>query len=179
MDAITDNTSKLLQIKIDTCNKLSNRINILKNVTVILCMLFLFVFTSCFSKYIITSITTPIDKMEKAASEIASGNLNVELDTNTDDEIGKLAISFSKMISQLKGYITEISKILGCISKGDLSITTSDNFNGDFSEIKNSLDNILSSLKNVFLEIRDAASDLMLYNQIQPQLKKVLLQVIV
>ena len=49
----------------------------------------------------------------------------------------------------------------------------------DFSEIKNSLDNILSSLKNVFLEIRDAASDLMLYNQILPQLKKVLLQVIV
>lgn len=162
MDSITDNTSKLLQIKIDTCNELSNKIQVLKNVTisiVIICILFLFILTSHFSKFIIHSITTPINNMEKAAAEIASGNLNVELDTTTDDEMGKLAVSFSQMISQLKGYITEISTVLGSISKGDLSVTTSDNFNGDFSEIKDSLDNIVSSLKNIFLEIKDAASE--------------------
>ena len=88
---------------------------------------------------------------------IAEGNLNVEIDCDTEDEIGALAESFKMMISNIKSYISEIDKVLGDISKGDLNTNTTSNYNGDFIDLKNSLDNIISSLNNVFYEIKESA----------------------
>lgn len=162
MDTITSKTEELLQVKIDTCNKLNDKIRILKYVIMALilaCVIILFVLTSTLTKRIIKLITKPIEELVEAASQIADGNLNVTLNTYTDDEIGVLAASFEKMTGQLKAYIAEISTVLGSISKGDLSVTTSNNFNGDFSEIKNSLDNITSSLKKVLSSVKETASE--------------------
>ncbi len=162
MEAITSNTSKLLQIKIDTCNKLSSKIKTLKYITIVVILIIivlLFVLTTILSKKIINLITKPIDELVKAASEISEGNLNVTLNSHTDDEIGILAASFEKMIKNLKGYIAEISTVLGSISKGNLSVDINDDFKGDFIEIKNSLDNILVSLKKVFTSIKEASAE--------------------
>ena len=50
------------------------------------------------------TISSPIEKLESLAKEIAKGNLNINVDVNTSDEIGSLANSFSEMASNLKKY---------------------------------------------------------------------------
>jgi len=48
------------------------------------------------------SITKPIIELDKAALQVSSGNLSVAIDINTKDEIGTLASSFTKMITNVK-----------------------------------------------------------------------------
>ena len=161
MNSITDNTEKLLQLKIDTCNSLAHNIKILQIITssiIIISIISLFVLTLILAKRIVKSISDPLDKIEVAAKQMAEGNFDISLDTNSYVEINKLSNSFSSMISQLRGYISEISEVLGSISNGNLTVKTSDNYKGDFIEIKNSLDNIVNSLSEVFSSIKTTTS---------------------
>lgn len=161
MNSITSDTEKLLQLKIDTCNTLANKLRILRTVAsiiIVISIISLFILTSILSKYIVKSISDPLDKIEIAAKEIADGNLDISLDTDSYVEINKLSISFSNMISQLKGYISEISEVLGSISSGNLTVKTTDNYKGSFIEIKHSLDDILNSLATIFSSIKETSS---------------------
>lgn len=47
-------------------------------------------------------VTSPIKELTKIANEISKGNLDMELDIKSQDEIGELASSFKKMTRDLK-----------------------------------------------------------------------------
>jgi len=161
MNQISDDILLLLQAKIDTCNKLSTNLTILKIISIIIiviAMLISLTLSLFLAKFITKQISDPIDDMKKVAEEMANGNLEVSINITSNDEVGALASSFSQMITTLKHYISEISTVLGNISQGNLNIYTSENYKGNFIEIKTSLDNIVQSLSGVFLEIRDATS---------------------
>lgn len=161
MDSITSDTELLLQLKIDTCNVLAQKLKTLRIITSIiigLSIISLFALTIVLAKSIIKSIIQPFSDLENVANEIANGNLDISLDTDSYIEINKLTDSFSIMISQLKKYISDISEVLNKISSGDLTITTSDNYEGSFMEIKHSLDNIINSLNSIFSKIKETSS---------------------
>lgn len=66
---------------------------------------FLTIATSIFSGYFIArSISKPINKLKLATIEIANGNLDTLIESKSKDEIGDLAISFSRMTADLKKY---------------------------------------------------------------------------
>ena len=160
-EAISDNIDEMLQINIDDCNKLVRKLAILEILALIVSIagiVFFIVMTSVLSRGITKIIADPILKMKEAAHMLAEGNLNIDIEVESKDEIGDLAVSFKEMINNLKGYIEEIDNILGTIARGDLGSKTSNNFKGNFIQIKESLDNILKSLNSTFYEIRDAAS---------------------
>ncbi len=159
MNEITNSTTELLQEKIDTANKLSNNLKVLQiitNISIALSILASAALTLFLTKYITKVITKPIYSMEKVAREISNGNLDVSIEVNSKDELGNLAASFSQMVTIIKGYINDISNVLGSISQGDLSVSTKEDYKGNFVEIKYSLDNILKSLREVFSEIKEA-----------------------
>jgi len=54
------------------------------------------------SIYLIRSINKPITKLKEVAGEIAKGNLEVESEPMSDDEIGELAIRFNDMRKSIK-----------------------------------------------------------------------------
>ena len=157
MNQISSDISLLLQKKIDNCNELAAELIILKSISII-CVIVAIIVSSILvlviSKNLTKEISQPIDIMRKVAEEIAEGNLDVSVDIESKDEFGMLAFAFSKMINNLKAYISEISIILGNISKGDLITSTSEEYKGNFIEIKQSLDNIVKSLSDVFTNIK-------------------------
>jgi signal transduction histidine kinase/HAMP domain-containing protein len=51
---------------------------------------------------LIRAISSPIRKLTEAANYIARGNLEVKIDINTKDEIGKLASTFNEMAGKLR-----------------------------------------------------------------------------
>lgn len=162
MDEITSDISLLLQQKIDSCNKLSEKLFIFKLISIIAVVIAIIssiVISILILKYIIKQISSPIDAMKKVAEEISEGNLGVSIDITSKDEFGILALAFSNMVHTLKRYINEISIILGNVSKGNLIVSTNENYKGDFIEIKESLDNIINSLTEVFANIKEASSN--------------------
>ncbi|MBE6071563.1 MAG: HAMP domain-containing protein [Clostridium butyricum] len=161
MNEISTDISLLLQAKIDNCNILASKLSILKTISIVVVGITIvssIIIGSFISKYLTKQISSPIDDMKRVAEEIASGNLDVSINVISNDELGALALAFSKMISTLKGYISEISLILGSISEGNLKISTNEDYKGNFIEIKKSLENIINSLSDVFLNIRETSN---------------------
>jgi len=58
--------------------------------------------------FVSRSIINPIKKLEKVAEEFINGNLNVRAEVESDDEIGKLAMTFNELMDRVKKYINEV-----------------------------------------------------------------------
>jgi methyl-accepting chemotaxis protein len=64
------------------------------------------------------SITKPVKKIQLIAEELASGNVEVSITVNQNDEIGALAKAFQKLID----HIQETARNMVLLANGDLTI---------------------------------------------------------
>jgi methyl-accepting chemotaxis protein len=71
-----------------------------------------------FGIFIARSISKPVNKMVEAAEKLALGDINVNVEADTKDEIGSLAESFRKMIANIRGQAIAAEKI----AAGDMTI---------------------------------------------------------
>lgn len=109
---------------------------------------------------LVLGITKPIKSLNAAAARIASGELDVNIDCKSNDDIGELADSFRKTTATLHnyvGYIDELSSVLNEIADGNLDISLTLEYKGKFAELKSALDNITNSLNGTLSEINLAA----------------------
>lgn len=96
----------------------------------------------------------PIQDIVDAANSITSGNLDIGLSIDSDDEIGVLADAFMETSHSLKNMIGDISQVLEGISHNDYTVDTRITYNGDFIKIKESFMDILQNLNNAMQDIR-------------------------
>ena len=54
------------------------------------------------TRFFAQGLTTPLREMADISKEIAQGNYDVEVNINSQDEIGSLAITFNKMVKELR-----------------------------------------------------------------------------
>ena len=52
----------------------------------------------------------PLQELTEAARQVDSGNYNIQLDYNRDDEVGRLTQTFKRLISHMKENITDLKK---------------------------------------------------------------------
>lgn len=103
------------------------------------------------------SISRPVEEMAQAAKKMAQGDLNIQVESHSNDEIGQLGQALSGMILSIRSYIEDIRVNLAKISKGDLTVTTDMDYQGDFVALKDSIDGIVLSLNDVMMQINMAA----------------------
>ena len=65
---------------------------------------------------LIRSITKPLERMTRAAEEIAKGNFNVVIREQRADEIGRLAATISHMTARLSAFVKGQKRFLGDVS---------------------------------------------------------------
>ena len=110
--------------------------------------------------FISMTIVRPIQGLEKIATKLAEGNLDVTVDIQSQDEVGHLAASISALVERLRTYIVyinEISSLLHEMGNGNLCLTFRNSFDGDFRKIKDEMENTVSLLSNSLESIRNAA----------------------
>ncbi len=106
------------------------------------------------------SITKPLKRLNHAVDKLASGELDVEVQVNSHDEVGDVARGVEKIVERLKVYILyidEISNVLRQIGKGDLTFTLQHEYSGDFAKVKKSLLSIRSTLTETMVSISQSA----------------------
>ena len=103
------------------------------------------------------SILSPVREIEGVYSEMAKGNMQVQLSYESQDELGSMARSIRKTNSLLASYIQDISEKLSQISRGDMRINVDMDYIGDFAAIKQAIQNTASALNHTLLTINTAA----------------------
>ena len=78
--------------------------------TMVIAILVLIVLSSLAAFKFSKSITKPLENMVVAANNIAEGDLNVELENDSHDEVGQLSAAIDKMTKNLKGLVVEIEQ---------------------------------------------------------------------
>lgn len=110
--------------------------------------------------FVSKNIVKPLRQLSIAADKIANGDLDVNLDLKTKDEIFLVSDSFKRTVIRLKTYIlyiNEISQLLNKIGEGDLNLTFEQNYDGDFKTIKDALLNTSNILNYTISEFNVAA----------------------
>lgn len=105
-------------------------------------------------------IVRPIEQLHNVADRIAKGELDVEVNVDSNDEIGAVADSIDKTVIQLKDYIKyidEIAEVLGEIAEGNLLFTLKQDYAGEFGKIKVALENISQTLTHTIHGITSTA----------------------
>ena len=94
-------------------------------------------------------ISRPVNKMVAAADQLALGDVNVNVEANTKDEIGKLAESFGRMIASTRAQAMTVERI----ASGDLTIevdvrSEKDVLGRKLSEMVDSNNEVLTNISN-------------------------------
>lgn len=77
---------------------------------IIFLTIIIFLFILSLSIFMSLTIINPIRKLEKAALKIGQGEFDVELNTNSKDEIGSLTRSFNQMANKLSTITSELKE---------------------------------------------------------------------
>jgi methyl-accepting chemotaxis protein len=125
-------------------------------------MIILFGAASCILLLRITekSITNPMKEIQEVMIDISKGNLAVNINYNSRDEIGVLCDAVRQTSNKLKNYITNITNIIKKMEDKDLTVRTDLDYEGDFKPIQISLDHITASLINMITVFRETSEQI-------------------
>lgn len=98
-----------------------------------------------------------VSKLVANLKKLANGQLDIhqtvaEGDTDTSETkvaFTQIAQALNLTVESLRGYISEISKILMEIAQGNLVLDITGDYRGDFNDIKTSLNLIINSLNDI------------------------------
>ncbi len=133
-------------------NKVMESLKYFQNsITVMLIFTSLAFFLSIFLALIISSsINKPVQKLKSVLERIKEGDLNAEIDIDSKDEIGLIAIAIKETIERLKHVISDVRNVSRDIV----------NFSGKLSGITNEFSNNLNMQAEKATQIASSAEEM-------------------
>lgn len=131
----------------------------LKRARVLLIILLVFIVALCLAiaTTLSRSIGRPVSLLTDAAKKLAEGNLDIEMEYQSRDELGVLAEAFREMSLNIKAIIKDVDSILGAMSKGDFTVFPQVEYIGDYVSIENAIVNISERLSSTLNQINQSA----------------------
>jgi methyl-accepting chemotaxis protein len=93
----------------------------------------------------------PLDTMAEAAGRIAIGDVDVEVETRSEDEIGRMAAAFREMVAYLRSMVGAAERV----AAGDLTVEVAPRSEQD--ALGRSVRAMVGSLQETLGEVREAA----------------------
>ena len=138
---------------------LSSRIAVAVVIAVIVISILLSI---SFAVRVAKSVSDPIRQVQEASAKMARGELDIEIEAMSKDEIGEMTQSFMQAAELMKCYIAEITRGLKEVAGGNFNISTSVDFRGNFQPINEAIVIIITSLSDALHKINDASGQVAL-----------------
>lgn len=106
---------------------------------------------------IIKLTVRPTVRMTQAAELLAKGELNIQIDVKSDNEMGRMADALGKAIGLIKSYIRDIDDVMRELSQRNFKVSTSGDFIGDFAGIQTSINSFIGEMTNTLVRINASA----------------------
>ena len=99
----------------------------------------------------------PIEKVQAGTAKLAKGELDVNVEVHSQNELGDMANDLNAAIAKIREYIEVIEYGLDEVGKGNFAVRPTVEFQGDFVKIKDSIENITISLSHTLGQINEGA----------------------
>ncbi|MBE6015216.1 MAG: methyl-accepting chemotaxis protein [Lachnospiraceae bacterium] len=109
------------------------------------------------SKALINTIETDLQVLINASSEIAKGNVHVDINYYEDNEIGKVADQLRAAVNSLVSYIDDINDIMSTMASGNFNISFDRDFAGDFKDIQSAIERFTVDISESMREIMEVS----------------------
>lgn len=143
--------------KSETTAEVRSFVSLISTIFILATIILVFIFYTVTSK----GIVSPIRRLTLLTDELAAGNLNIDIDIKSEDEVGHLAKSMKALTARLStyiDYIDEISSALDELGHGNLNIDLNLDYSGEFAVIKESLLKASSNFKDTLGDIIQIAN---------------------
>ncbi|MBE5840840.1 MAG: HAMP domain-containing protein [Butyrivibrio sp.] len=106
------------------------------------------------------SILGPIEAISAAADDMSKGKLEIEIETDSEDELGKLAQDIKGSTNAIADIVKDIDVTLKRMSGGDFSSGSKNEalYIGDYEAIRKALSDISDNLSSTLLEVKNSSS---------------------
>jgi len=108
---------------------------------------------------IIKNSLRPITYITAGAAELEKGNLKINIDVDTNDELGRLAKGINHISETMNNYVQDISQQLSSMASNNMDIEIKQKYIGDFIPIQTSIEQIAESLNETLHRITVSADD--------------------
>lgn len=109
---------------------------------------------------VLKRVLSPVQGVVQAAESIAHGNLDVQLETTSEDEIGVLSKTFGEMTTNLNRIVTDLKYVLEEMADGNFTVRTraEDGYVGAFEGVLLSVRKMNRRLSGVLSQIDSSAN---------------------
>lgn len=111
------------------------------------------------SQKIVDAVVDPVTELTKVAEEISKGNLDVEVQYSSDDELGKLADSFRVTVTTLNKIIEDLGYILEEFAQGNYAVRSNckESYVGEFENVMTHLISMVTDVSGTFKQICESS----------------------
>ncbi len=172
---IQDALARVVEIKLAAAEETENSNRLLANTSTItmITLLCIGILASVLLGLFISSIIKkPINKLVKAAQEIAEGNLDVNISIDTRDEIGELANAFNSMTHNVNEVMTNINSASEQVASGSRQVSESSmSLSQGATEQASSIEELTASIEEIASQTRENAKNSSTANEISETAK--------
>ncbi|MDE6202336.1 MAG: HAMP domain-containing protein [Lachnospiraceae bacterium] len=108
---------------------------------------------------IIKKSLDPIKVITDGAARLEAGDLNIHIDIQSDDELGRLSQAFNHISAIIGNYVKDISEQLSQMADNNMDIAITQDYIGDFIPIQASIEKISESLNDTLHQIVVSADE--------------------
>ncbi|MDK2562649.1 methyl-accepting chemotaxis protein [Romboutsia sedimentorum] len=109
--------------------------------------------------YVTKSLKKPIEQIETAANKMADGDFDIDIDYESNDELGNLSNSMRQMSDKINKIINDTVCVLGEVASGNFDVEPQAEYMGVFEHIEKSVVRITNDLSETMLQIDIASQE--------------------
>lgn len=141
------------QAEIDEVRDQMTLVMIIMTVIILLGLVFALV-------YLVRKMLSPLAEVAKDIQKVTTGDLSVDVQVRSNDEIGQLAHSARKLITTFKFIIEDTKHIMSEMALGNFTVTSNDldAYNGDFNTMVVSMRDLRNRMSVTLQQIDQSAA---------------------
>lgn len=115
-----------------------------------------------YAKNITSLIVSPIEEIQNAARMLKDGQLDVEIEYDSEDELGALAGDFREACVRMKAVIEDVGYLLSEMAQGNFNVKSNaeDSYVGEFKLLISSTKKLNRDLDKTLRQINEASSQI-------------------
>lgn len=126
--------------------QLSMRVRSMLYIVAIIIVALAFIITFGMAMTLIRAVVTPVDQLQRALDRMREGELDIDVDYESEDELGMLASDVRSVVEFLDGIVSDENRLLGEMSNGNFNIE---------SDMDNGYVGVYMSLYTSMMRLRD------------------------